>query len=341
MSLSLDSISVRRTSLPLFTGSSLLALLLLLLPVKMISAQSVGAGRGEMAGSGGRRSIQGRIYSPTGKLPDIRIRVTLDSPDSGTRTTVVDEDGNFTFNNLSGGRYQINIDAGKEYEAATESLYLEGDAPIYKLPVYLKMKAGANPALAGVPAPAVELYEKALEAARAGDTKKAIERLKAAVAMHANFGLALNELGVQYLRLGQAEEASDALRSAVKLTPDEFMPHLNYGIALMNQKKFSEAETELREALKRNDNSPLAHMYMGIVLMSQHKLGDAEKELQRSLASKSAEVAAAHRYLGGIYWGNREYKRAADELETYLKLMPKAPDAERTRAAIKELRSKQ
>jgi hypothetical protein len=46
-------------------------------------------------------------------------------------------------------------------------------------------------------------------------------------------------------------------------------------------------------------------------------------------------------YLGGIYWGRREYRRAADALETYLKLAPQAPDAERIRSTIKELRSKQ
>jgi regulator of sirC expression with transglutaminase-like and TPR domain len=37
----------------------------------------------------------------------------------------------------------------------------------------------------------------------------------------------------------------------------------------------------------------------------------------------------------------RQYKRAADELETYLKLMPSAPDADRVRATIKRLRNKQ
>jgi regulator of sirC expression with transglutaminase-like and TPR domain len=52
-------------------------------------------------------------------------------------------------------------------------------------------------------------------------------------------------------------------------------------------------------------------------------------------------VAVAHKYLGGIYWGLRDYKRAANELETYLKLVPKAADAERTRAAIKDLRTKE
>jgi regulator of sirC expression with transglutaminase-like and TPR domain len=53
------------------------------------------------------------------------------------------------------------------------------------------------------------------------------------------------------------------------------------------------------------------------------------------------EVDQAHRYLGGIYWGKREYKKAADELELYFKLAPQAKDAEQIHATIKDLRNKQ
>jgi regulator of sirC expression with transglutaminase-like and TPR domain len=49
-------------------------------------------------------------------------------------------------------------------------------------------------------------------------------------------------------------------------------------------------------------------------------------------------MAPAHRMLGGIYWARKKYKLAADELETYLKLTPNAPDAEQTRETVKKLR---
>jgi regulator of sirC expression with transglutaminase-like and TPR domain len=58
------------------------------------------------------------------------------------------------------------------------------------------------------------------------------------------------------------------------------------------------------------------------------------------LVSSAASSSRAHYYLGGIYWGEREYRKAADELEPYLKLSPHAPDAEQVRGSIKELRSK-
>jgi regulator of sirC expression with transglutaminase-like and TPR domain len=113
-----------------------------------------------------------------------------------------------------------------------------------------------------------------------------------------------------------------------------------------------EAETELRAALKINNDAPTAHMYLGVALLSSSRdektkqydmarYAEAQRELELAAASGKPEVAMAHKYLGGIYIGNKDYKRAADELELYLKLTPKAPDAERLKTTIKDLRSKQ
>jgi hypothetical protein len=44
--------------------------------------------------------------------------------------------------------------------------------------------------------------------------------------------------------------------------------------------------------------------------------------------------------LGGLYLGAHQNAAAADELEKYLSLDPKAADAERIKGTIKELRAK-
>lgn len=331
---------------------TLFVALLLLVPLTVASAQGVGTGR-ELSDTGGKHQISGRVYFPTQVADEIRVKVRLESNSAPTITTATNADGVFRFSGINTGNYIVIVDAGEQYELFSEQVVIEGGNTYsprsIQIPIYLRPKGsgpGAKPgvvnaALAGLPKPAVELYEKALVSAQKGDGKKAIEQLNKAIEIHPQFALALNELGVQYLKLGQPDKAAGALQSAVKIVPDEFSPRLNYGIALLNQKKFPEAEEQLRLALKKNNKSPTAHMYLGIVLMSQNNLDEAERELQSAINSKSSEVDVAHRYLGGVYWGKRDYKRAADELEMYLKLVPKAPDAERTQAAIKELRSKQ
>jgi regulator of sirC expression with transglutaminase-like and TPR domain len=71
-----------------------------------------------------------------------------------------------------------------------------------------------------------------------------------------------------------------------------------------------------------------------------HNYPEAEKELRRAVNLGGTQLGLAHKYLGGIYWGRGEYRQAADELETYLRLTPNAQDAERVRGTIKELRAK-
>jgi tetratricopeptide (TPR) repeat protein len=93
--------------------------------------------------------------------------------------------------------------------------------------------------------------------------------------------------------------------------------------------------------LKKNDAVATAHFYLGLVLISLRNYGEAEKELQRAMGLAPNELSMAHYYLGGIFWRNKEYARAADELEKYLQKTPKAPDAVRIHATIKELRGKQ
>ncbi len=342
-------------------GCFLRVLLLISLPVAVLAQ---GSGR-DSTGTGGNHIIQGKIFFPSGRRAEGSIQIKLQSYAAGEISTVADSSGSFTFTSLSPGNYTVIVNGGNDYEIAREGVTIDSDLNLsragislnsgtrrYTVMVTLQPKhnsAGARPsvinaALADVPETARTLYEKSLELARAGDTLKAIDNLKTAIALYPRFPLALNELGVQYLKVKDPRRAVEPLRSAVKLSPDAFTPKLNLGIALLETHQFGEAETQLRDALKQKDGAPTAHMYLGLVLTKLHNYADAEKELRRSIAlagtQMGSQMGLAHYYLAGIYWGRREYRQAADELETYLRVTPNAQDAERVRGTIKELRSK-
>ena len=203
------------------------------------------------------------------------------------------------------------------------------------------MKPGVlNAALANVPKPAIEEYDKGLEFVSRGDTAKAIEHLKRAVELYPNFGLALNELGVQYMKKGELDSAAEVLTKALQVAPEAPEPSLNYGVLLLQQKKFPEAETQLRDAVKKNDNAFTAHLYLGITLIHFKNLPEAETELRKAVTLGGEKASQAHYYLGGIYWQTGKLREAADELEMFLKLEPKAANADKLKNTIKELRSK-
>jgi tetratricopeptide (TPR) repeat protein len=339
------------------TNRSLVIILgLLLLPV-VVYAQ--GSGK-NVTGTGGSHVITGYVFFPSGRRAEGTILVKLTSLQYAELQVIPDSSGAFSFSNLAPGSYEVVVNAGDDYEVSREGVYVDTDLNLsrvgarlpatsrrYTVMVHLNLKRGATakPAvvdanLAAVPEKARKLYEKGLEEARADDASKAADSLKEAVALYPNFPLALNELGVQYLKLHQVDKAIEALRAAVKLNADAFTPRLNLGIALLEARQFGEAEEQLREALKRNANAPTGHMYLGITLLRLSRFDEAEKELLVATAANSSQLSMANYYLGGLYWRKHEYQRAVEQLEKYLQLVPNAPDAERVRSTIRDLRTR-
>lgn len=327
----------------------------------------------ESMGNGGKHSIRGRIFFPSGRRVDTGLKVRLESTGFGDLTVISDSNGSFYFQSLRPGTYTVVVEGGDEFESVREQVTIDSDSSMmrggggvpsvprpYTVQIYLQPRAARasdarpgvlNAALAGVPKPAVELYNKALDAERNKENEKAAALLGEAVAQYPQFGLARSELGMLYLKAGQLDRAVEEFKAAEKALPDDPQVQFNYGLALLERKSHAEAEKHFRRAAKRMGQSAQLHTYLGIALIGQaqaeadaaakqSKLAEAERELQQSIKLGGDPIGRAHYYLGGIYWSKHEYKKAADELEIYVKQSPKAPDAEQTRATIKQLRGR-
>ena len=267
----------------------------------------------------------------------------------GDRLAMTDDYGNFAFRGLVTGEYTIVIDKEKEFEPYRQTFEIRqyrGTPPqLYNLAVRLVLKPTAivkpevvNAELVNVPKNALLHYTNAAELAKKNDHPAAIEELKLAIKEHPAFVVAFNELGVQYLKVDQLEDADAAFQSALKIDPDAFPAQLNRGIANVMMKRYGEAVPILRKALKKNDQSAVAHYFLGQSLANLGLFDDAEKELLESLRLGTEEMNEAHRILAIIYMSRGAKKQAAAELEAYLKLAPTAPDAEKLREKIKELK---
>lgn len=318
-------------------------LILILAATLAVHAQGVGSSRGLSSG-GGIHTIQGRVYFPAGDATAGKaVKVTLESATSfGGKSTVTDQDGGFRFNSLEAGGYTVVVDGGKEYETYRETVSIDREASpggrIIQVNIQLRPRAdSSNPAFAGIPQNALDFYQKGTAAAQKGNPKGAVEFLTKAVALSPNFTQALNELGLQYLKLGQMDKAAETFEALLKLKPTDSVAQLNLGIALFNQKKFEDAEQHLRQALKLN--GPTVHYYLGLTLVSLKRYPDAQAELELAIKNGGESLALAHKYLGGLYMAAHRKKEAADELEKYLQLDPKAPEAEKIKTTIKELRN--
>ena len=346
-----------RNSSRLLSGSATLLILLLSLTVSY--AQKISETNSGMIGND---QIQGHVFFPPGDKSGVRPLIKLQSLSSPEITGMTDQDGNFRFTHLRPDQYTVIVDGGDAYEKASDTVTVgfTGSVPaqgdpgqyavpfVYQVQIYLEFKrsstelaATSNTAFANVPAPAREIFQQALDNARAGNHAKAIEQLKSAISQAPEFALAYNELAAQYAKVGEESQAVETLKDALRVNPDDFTLRLNYGIALLNRKKFDAAEAELRLAMEKgNGDSPAADYYLGLALMGQQRIDEAQSVFESVVKNGGDRLALAHKYLGGIYWRNKQYQAAANELEKYLKLEPKAADAEKIRGTIKELRHK-
>ena len=311
------------------------------------TAQAPGSSRG-LATSGGNNMIQGRIHFPSGQTASGRqIKINLESVSAfGAMSTVADQDGVFRFTSLPAGDYTVVVDAGPEFEKAREPVAIYREASVggrsIQVSIQLQPKVdAANPLFAGIPSNALNLYQKGTAAARKGDSKAAVESLSAAVTAHPNFPIALSELGTQYMLLKQMDKAGETFEALLKLKPNDAAAHLNLGIVAFNKKKMEDAESHLRKALELKSAGPSAHYYLGLTLIGLKRYPEAQTAFEAAIANGGENLALAHKYLGGLYMAAQKNQQAADELEKYLKLDPKAPDAERIKGTIKDLRSKQ
>lgn len=307
-----------------------------------VSAQAPGSSRGLASGEGSNM-IQGRIYFPSGQTASGRtIKVNLESIGTfGLMSTVADQDGVFRFTSLTAGDYTVVVDAGSEFERAREPVIItRGAGRSLQVTIQLHPKIdSSNPLFANVPSNALSLYQKGVTAARKNDAKAAVESLSAAVKAYPNFAIALNELGTQYMLLKEMDKAAETFEALLKLKPQDIGGHLNLGIIAFNQKKFDAAEQHLRKAIELKSQGPSAHYYLGLTLISLKRYPEAITEFETTISNGGENLALAHKYLGGLYMTNPAKKQeAANELEKYLALDPKAADAEKIKGTIKDLR---
>lgn len=304
-------------------------------------------------GTGGLHVIQGRLFLPSGRKLDRRLRVRL-SGVGGERSTLTDDNGAFTFRRLTASTYTLTVEGGRDFETATERVDVfdgtrRSDQQVYTVQIRLEEKregaaaAATRPGVVNavpgdVPAEARERYARALEASAAGDHKKAVKELKAALEIHPQFPLALNELGAQYMGLGQLGDAADSFAAAVKLVPEQPVLRINYGVLLIRQKKYREAEEQLARAVALDGKSAAARVNRGHALIRLNRGAEAEAELRAALKLGGPGAALAHRYLGALYFDRGDDARAAAELEEYLRLVPDAGDAKQVRDILAGLK---
>jgi TolA-binding protein len=324
-----------------------LQLMFIFLCLGALAGYGQGIGDRNRAGdSEGRFTITGRVYMPDGR-PAANVKVDVENTD-GAHSYYTNVDGTFQTGSIKAGNYTVSVNyPGIPVER--EFVTIDRDSPSgqsYNVALFLRVdgqKKGDfysnNPLFKEVPKLALDKFKKGIEKLEKNDAKNAIALFDEALVAYPNFAPAYYQKGTAYLKENDLDKALESFVKAISINPDYFESKFSVGYTQYLKKNYEVAAAVFDDVLKQKPDMPEAEMYLGISLFNLKNLEAAEAVLKRTITAKGGErLALAHLYLGQIYIQKKKNAEAAAELEKYLELLPKAPNADRIKTAIADLK---
>ncbi len=134
-------------------------------------------------------------------------------------------------------------------------------------------------------------------------------------------------------------EAEAEIQKALQVTGmDQIDLKIKLGIVEIRQGKFNAALTPLREAIQAEPDNALAQFNLGVALLQTGNLDEAETALLKTYQLKGSEMAGAQLMLGQVYFQKKNYEKAIEAFEGYLRDLPNAPNAAQVKEAVEKLR---
>lgn len=211
--------------------------------------------------------------------------------------------------------------------------------------------------------------EKAIKLYTAGETKKAVEALRAVVKKRKDDADAWYYLGLALNRNADAKNARKAFETSIKLRPNFANAHTGFAYTLLLANKLNDAVREAEQALRLDAQNAEAHYIISVVRLREHAsskaLAEADAALRVNANFAPALLVKSQALLNEI--GERHaaastnntqtqttplsaderkerrlkqatrYAEAAKSLEAFLKLTPDAANAETWREQLQAL----
>lgn len=306
-----------------------------------VHAQALGTGRG-LPSNNGNYSITGKVMLPNG-APAVGAKVDATCDFSSAATNTAD-DGTYRITGISAGNCVVHAKV-EGFEIATEYRTIERDTPQGQavfVPFFIRASAAnlaSNPQFAGVPKSAIDKYKTAVEKLEKGDADAALKGLDEAIALHPRFAQAWFQRGNALRKKGDNDRAIEAFVKAIEIKPDYIEAKYAFGLAQLEKKNYAVSEAVFRDVINEIADMAEAHQNLGISLFYLKKTDEAETELKNAIERKGGEkLPLAHLYLGQIYAQKKRNAEAVDQLQKYLEILPKAPNADRIKSAIADLK---
>lgn len=285
--------------------------------------------------------IFGRVSLPDGQ-PAARVKVFIETLSGLKRDVLTDQEGNYEFRGMSGGRYRVyatNPDVPEQFSEPAESDTTRAFANRLQINVYLRLplhgdkkepKPGtvsAIEAAQNIPKDARKAYEQGMKFHKENRPQQALEQFNKAIDLFPAYFQALTERGNLLMQNNKPAESETDFEQALQLHA-KYAPALRgLGYCQIQQKKFPEAVANLEKAYVLEPSAPMTLLLLGYANLSLNRYEEARQCLEQALKLNAESAARAHVHLAEILAHEQKFKEAADEIRTYLKANPKAADA--------------
>lgn len=276
--------------------------------------------------------------------------VKLSASTGGLVGVEIVRSGSFEFKEVRSGSYKLTVESmGFEMGEKTVDLYRAGPVQSEFVQITLGKRLpekashlprrGEKTVAAdwlAIPKKARKEMDKAIQASRRNDHKKAIAHLRKAIKIHPGFAEAYNNLGAQYSKLGKGKDAVEALGKSIQLKPAA-QTYLNLGFVYLQQGLYAESLKPLQESHRLDPENPIALESLGEAYFGIGQYLLALNCFQQSAGHKARPDL--HFAMGHCYLRLNLQEDALRQFESFLQLSPNSKNASQVRRLVSRIQA--
>lgn len=189
------------------------------------------------------------------------------------------------------------------------------------------------------PKDARKAFEKGLELNKKNKASDAFHEFQKAVMLYPAYATAWCELGRMEAEMGQFDIARGSFQQALKADPKYVDPYLELSRIALNDKNWPELAEFTGKALALDSfDYPQEFLFDAVAHYNMHDFETAEKSILKAETLDTRRQFPQISYLKGlVQLQHKDYKSAAENLRTYLKLAPNAEDAVKVREQLAQI----
>jgi len=271
-------------------------------------------------------------------------KITMVAVDTNRKyETKTDGQGNWRQIGLPPGLYTVTAEKDKMVQTFDVKLGIETKDVNFSLEPGGKMSDDAAKKAAERVAALQAAFAEGATLSNAGKSDEAIAKFNEVLVTHPKCGECYNNIAAIHSRKQDWVKAEEAYKKAIEVKPDMADAYNGLANVYNAQKKFAEAQAMSAEAAKYGGaaaggaGNADALYNQGVIAWNGNDFPKAQ-ELFGAAVKANDKHAEAHFMLGQVYLNTGKLPEAAKEFETYIKIAPTGPNAEKAKTNFEMLK---